>query len=333
MFRSSPQSVGRRRGNLRSALAALAALPVLLLGAAVPASAGGSGPALNTPAATLNAALSCSANLANATRTPVLLIHGTSSTPQESWSWGYQRALGMEGYPVCTVTLPERSGINVTVQAEYVVNAVRSMYGTSGRKIAMLGHSQGAFYPLWVLRFWPDLAAKVDDAVALAGPLDGAAAGNVLCVTGSCPEVGWQLRQGSDTIAALRRAPLPAGPAYSSIATYNDEIVFPQPSTARMPGVTTSMIQDVCPLRVVGHAGLLADAVGYALFKDAITHTGPADADRVSGLTCFAGTFDNVDLLAAPANIFVTGAYFALNTLTAPKVGSEPPLPAYALNG
>lgn len=320
----------RRFGRAVSALA-FAVSGALLGLSAPPAAAADGGPAFVAPLATLDAALTCPGNLAGAAKTPVLLVHGTSSTPQESWSWGYQRALTRAGYPVCTVTLPDRAGANLEVSAEYVVRAIRTMNATSGRKVSTIGHSQGALYPLWAARFWPDVAGKLDDVISLAGPLAGSAQASARCLV-DCAGIAWQMSIGSDAIEALRRAPLPAGPSYSSIATLQDELALPQPTTARMPGVTTRWVQDVCPLRVVGHAGMLWDRVGYDLALDALTHAGPADAARVSRWGCADVAFDDADMLASVA-LLGTVPHLGLDYLFAPSVSSEPALPAYARAG
>jgi hypothetical protein len=49
----------------------------------------------------------------------VLLIPGTGGTPDEVWSWNYEKALPAGGYGWCTVTLPERALGDFAISAEY----------------------------------------------------------------------------------------------------------------------------------------------------------------------------------------------------------------------
>jgi hypothetical protein len=74
-----------------------------------------------------------------ATRTPVILVHGTGSTPEESFSFGYQAALPKLGIPVCTVRLPERGTVDQQRSIQYVVYAIREVTRRAGRKVSLLG--------------------------------------------------------------------------------------------------------------------------------------------------------------------------------------------------
>lgn len=292
------------------------------------------GPALRTPVGELVAALSCVGALESATRTPVLLVHGTSSTPEESWAFGYGRVLPARGHPTCAVRLPDRAWNDIQTSTEYVVHAVRTIAARSGRRVTVIGHSQGALQPLWALRFWPDLADQVEDFVGLAAPLRGTVAASVVCaLPGRCPEVVWQYGAGSAFVAALNRRRLPTGPSYTVVATLNDELVVPQPVASTAPGVSTIVVQRVCPGRFVEHVGLLADAVAHAIVLDALDHPGPAVAGRISPATCFHPLMPGVDAAGYLAALPVFVANFAGTALTADWVDAEPPLREYARIG
>lgn len=103
----------------------------------------------------LEQALECDAEVADAGRTPVILVHGTGATPQENWSGGCARALPRVGFPVRTAQLPERALVDLRVSAEYVVHAFREVSRLSGHKVSLVGHGQGGLHPVWALRFWP----------------------------------------------------------------------------------------------------------------------------------------------------------------------------------
>lgn len=312
----------------------LAAIVAILSATATagPATAGSGDPALLTPVAQLDAALSCPASISSPGKTPILLVHGTFTNPQETWSWGYQRVLASKGYPVCTVTLPERAEVDLQVSAEYVVHSLRRMNALSGRKVSAIGHSQGGSLITWAMRFWPSLASLVDDAISIAGPMNGTGFGNAVCGVGSCPDTAHQLSIGSNWMTALTRAPLSEQFSFTSIGSYQDEVVYPAPRSTSFPGATNLFVQDVCATRVVGHLGLLSDAVAFALVTDALTHAGPASAGRVSGWTCWHGDYDGIDTVGR-AELLNTAAAAVSAFLTLPYTSAEPALRDYAQAG
>lgn len=316
--------VSLRLAALISALAAVVVFPL-------PASAAAdAGPPLQTPVSELRAALSCPADLEDAAKTPVLLIPGTAEAPEHVYSWGYQKALREEGRPVCVIkALPGQGVGDIQTTAEYAVYAIRQMNDVAGRKVSVIGHSQGGLLAAWALRFWPDLPARVDDVVSLASPYSGSGFADVTCAVGVCPAFAWQFRPGAAWVDALTRAPLPEGPALTSIGSRTDELIWPAPAATAYPGEVNVMVQEVCPLRAPGHMTLLADATAYALVQDALTNPGAADADRVGRSSCGQVVFDGVDVPGMTRLLGLAGG-LAEAVLTAPYTTSEPPLRAYA---
>jgi hypothetical protein len=259
-------------------------LAAVALPAAAPARA--AGPPLGVPEHQLASALRCAGDLAGAARAPVLLVHGTGSTVEESWRSGYLYALSeVEKIPTCAVQLPDRAMEDIQIASEYVVHAVRRMARASGRRIAVVGHSQGGVEPMWALRFWPDVPPLVEDLVAMATPYNGTASANGRCGSACQPSV-WQQRQGSRLLGAIARQPAPAGPSYTSIATLYDAVVQPQPEASRLPGARNVVLQDICPNRPVDHLNMLYDNLTYSLVLDALRHAGPADPSRLPEGIC-----------------------------------------------
>lgn len=289
-----------------------------------------SGPALSVSARLLEAAVTCDSEVAS--RRAVLLVHGTGTNSDESWSWGYARALSAAGFAVCTVDLPGRSVISVYDQSEYVVYAIRKARALSHQKIAVIGHSQGGSHPLWAMKFWPDTRTAVDDYIGLAPGVGGTRLGNILCSPGACPEIAWQVRFGSRYLTRLHEGGLPEGPSYTSIYTTLDEAVFPQPDASAIPGGSNVSIQSVCPARFVEHGTILADGAAWALAVDALTHAGPADPSRVTTwrTVCREQFLPHIDVgrMAAKVGGGLVSAAAAL--LSRPFVTSEPELPGYA---
>jgi len=132
--------------GLAGALCALACVPA---GAATFAPPDTPGPDLSVPQAKLAAALSCSAGVDRAARAPVLLVQGTGATAHDNWSWTYEPALDKLSIPWCQIDLPDHATGDVQVNGEYVVFAIRTMFQRAGRKIAIIGHSQGGMVPRW----------------------------------------------------------------------------------------------------------------------------------------------------------------------------------------
>ncbi len=289
------------------------------------------GPPLTVPLAALQAATSCDpADRLRSARSVVLLVHGTATTPEESWSWGYERALRADGFALCTVRLPDHALGSVTRSAEYVVAAARIAIRRSERRIAIIGHSQGGQLAVWVTRFWPDVARGVHDVITLASPLDGTAFGNTLCALGRCSALAWQSSRGSRTVAALRRAPVPSGVDTTAIATRYDEIVWPQPAVNRIRGARSITLQAVCPNDPVEHNLILGDPLGYALAVDAITHPGPAEPRRIPRSTCRQLFIPHGDFAGASAGLASMARFFTGVTDPRRFVTSEPLLPTYA---
>ena len=141
---------------------------LLLLALSAPAQA--AGPPLTTPPDRLAAALTCPSSFPATAHEPVLLVHGTATNTEDSWAWNHARTLPALGFDVCAVDLPDRALGDIQVATEYVVHAVREIHARSGRRVDLIGHSQGTLEPRWAVKWWPDVRAAVDDLVLLAGP-------------------------------------------------------------------------------------------------------------------------------------------------------------------
>lgn len=310
--------------------AAIAASFVAMV--APPASA--ANPPLNGDPAAMAAAITCSGNVQNATVNPVLMIHGTGSTSAESWGWNYARALPSIGRPFCTVDMLGRELVSIYDSVEYLVYAIRYVHQLSGRKVTLLGHSQAGTHQLWALKWWSDLPNHVDEVIGLAGAYRGTQLADIACASGSCREFAWETRPGSNMVAAMSSGGLlQPGIDYTSIVTQTDEVVFPSGTVSHLPdgaNVANIAVQDICPGRVVDHIGMLADGVAWAVAADALTHSGPANRNRINPLLVCPQLFlPNVDLVGG-SQILSTGTQFVIGAFLTPGVNQEPPLPAYA---
>lgn len=249
-------------------------------------------PPLETPVAELAKALHCDSVVTKSGKAPVLFIPGTTAKGEENFAWNYMSALRKKGHPSCWVNYPGRGYKDMQTSAEFVVYAARTVYARAGRKISLVGHSQGGLQAGWVMRFWPDLAAKVDDVVALGAPFRGARLAN-LCylVTGitGCPASILQFSHGSKWSKALiaGEKPMPAGPSYTSIYSTVDELAAPGKEVSDLPGAKHIGVQDVCTGRFwPEHLGLAIDLVTYKMVVDALEHPGPTDIRRIDRADC-----------------------------------------------
>ena len=275
----------------------LALLVVALVSGTVPARAD-TGPVLETPGATLDAALHCPPAFTHTAHEPVLLVHGTFTNERENWDWNYAAALPKQGYDVCTVRLPDRANGDIQVSSEYVVNAVRRINAATGRKVDMLGHSQGGLEPRWAVKWWPDVQAAVDDVVMLATPNHGTTAADLAAIFGQSTPSAWQMMTTSHFIAALNAGDeTPGAVSYTSIYGITDELVQPS-TTAAVAGGANFALSDVCPGRPEEHLTIAVDAVAYWLVVDALTHDGPASLSRFKVTTCLQTWMPGADPLA-----------------------------------
>lgn len=336
-----------RRGFLGRGLAGAIAVSLL-----VPASAAAityapvdqAGPPLSVPQDKLDASLECSGNLA-AGPAPVLLVPGTGSNPHSNFSWNWEPALTNLGISWCAVTLPGNALEDIQVAGEYVVNGIRTMYQRAGRKISIVGHSQGGMIPRWPLRFWPDTRTMVDDQIGLAPSNHGTTGAELLCAI-SCAAADWQQSDRSEFIKALNsyQETFP-GISYTEIYSHFDEIVTPNgddTGSSSLHGgggeITNVAIQDICPADPSEHLAIgTQDYVAYVLAVDALEHPGPADPARAeasdSGICAPLALMPGINPVTYPADLTSAAADLAFNTATAPAVKSEPPLACYVTVG
>lgn len=310
------------------------------------------GPALSVDRARLAAALSCHGDLRGSALQPVLLVPATAVTPEQNYSWNWEPAFAAQKRPWCTVTLPTQTLGDIQTVGEYLVHAIRTVHAAAGRKIAVMGHSQGGMSMRWALRFWPDTRALVDDVIGMAGDNHGTTLLDPVCVEGltTCTPQGWQQRSTSDFIAALNsRAETFAGISYTEIYSYTDEVVLPStgpnPSSALSgPGrITNVATQSICPLNLWEHLTVgTVDPVTHALVLDALNHDGPARPERVNRSACFRLLMPGVDPLDLANNLralailgavphLVTVPLPFVNFAGAPQLNREPALRCYVL--
>jgi putative serine esterase DUF676 len=326
---------------MRRALPALVAVGAMLFPSAAQAvtyaPVDRPGPPLSVPQSSLDASLACSGSLGVGTHEPVLLVPGTTVDPHSDFSWNWEPALDKLGVPWCAVTLPGNSMGDIQVAGEYVVNAIRTMYAKAGRKIAILGHSQGGMVPRWALRFWPDTRSMVEDMIGFAPSNHGTIDADPLCLAGCAPAI-WQQRDTAEFIKALNshQETFP-GISYTVVYTHTDEVVVPNldsNGSSSLHGgggqISNVAIQDVCPLDLTEHLGIgTYDSTAYALAVDAMDHPGPADPSRISPSVCAQPLMPGVNPLTFATDYGSALTVVGSTLATYPHVPGEPPLACY----
>jgi triacylglycerol esterase/lipase EstA (alpha/beta hydrolase family) len=330
-----------RRGLLgRGLIGAIAAASLLApagAGAVTYAPVDHPGPALSVPQDTLAAGLQCSGGLATGPA-PVLLVPGTGSNPQHNFSWNWEPALNNLGIPWCAVTLPDNALGDIQIAGEYVVNAIRVMHAGAGRRISIIGHSQGGMVPRWALRFWPDTRAMVDDQIGLAPSNHGTSTAHATCGNGCAPAI-WQQADDAAFIKALNsyQETFP-GISYTDVYTHTDEEVQPNSDdtgSSSLHGgggaITNVAIQTICPGDMSEHNGLgTVDNTAYALAIDALANPGPANPSRIDASSvCSTPLMPGVNPATFPADASQALQDDLTNIATHPPTSTEPPLKCY----
>ena len=206
----------------------------------------------------------------------------------------------------------------------------------AGRRVAVIGISQGGLLPRFALTYWPGLRLKVSDVLSAAGTQHGSILGRGECSASSpCAPANWQQQAGSNLLKALNRQP-DESPGekvgWTTVRSLSDETVQPQGGrhpTSALEGATNILIQKVCPGRSVSHIGTALDSVTFAAFADAIRHKGPARVSRLPAGVCSHPYAPGLDESATTALLSGAGGLVSAQIGSAPKVSREPPVRSY----
>lgn len=329
-----------------SALLNISAVCVLLLGAAAASAAARQyapldrpGPRLSVAAHKLRSAVSCTHGISGDRRNPILLVPGTDLTPRSNYSWNYERAFARRHWAYCAVALPASATGDIQVAGEYVVYAIRRLRRESGRRVDILGYSQGGMVPRWALRFWPDTRRMVKAYVALDPSNHGTVDANAACQQ-QCSAADWQQAAGSQFIRALNSyTETFAGIDYTVIYSRTDEIVVPnftsQGSSSLHTGhgrILDVAVQQICPNDVSDHLAMGSyDPVGYALAVDAFKHEGLADPKHVPPTVCGQPFQPGVDSATFASHYATFLEQIGRAQEGARQLKAEPPLKCYVL--
>lgn len=166
--------------------------------------------------------------------------------------------LGEAGRDVVLVQTPDDGTGDLATQAEALNVAAEAAIAESGAdSVDVVGYSAGGVVArLWVAEHGGgDLARRI---VTLGSPQHGTdVAGLAVDITpDECPAACRQLAPGSDLLLRLNAGDeTPAGPAFVSVWTSDDNTVTP-PDSAELDGALNIVIQDVCTVGEVSHGDL-----------------------------------------------------------------------------
>ncbi len=155
---------------------------------------------------------------------------------------------------------------------------------TGATKVDLVTHSEGGLVSRWYVKFLGG-GDKVGRYISLGTPQYGTYVANIMNFVGLGSCVGvvacQQMTIGSDFLASLNSGVQAPGPVrWTTIRTWEDELVRPV-DHATLTGATNVLVQSSCPLRAVGHVGLVLDGTTYTVVRQAL-------ADAAIRPDCFA---------------------------------------------
>ncbi|GAA4577478.1 alpha/beta fold hydrolase [Micromonospora coerulea] len=267
---------------LRTILATTTTVTALL----VPATAAQASPHRFAPttSAITTAARTAASEATVARANPVIVVGGLIGV-----SIAYEpiaARLRADGFRVSFFPLPGLGFDDIRESARAFATYVDQVRAATGAaKVDIVTHSEGGLVSRWYVKFLGG-ANVIDHYISLGSPQQGTYAANILKFIGlgSCAGIiaCQQMSIGSDFLAALNGGEDTPGPArWTTVRTWQDELVWPIANASLGEGATNVLIQAWCPLRVVGHLGLVLDGTAYSVVRQTL-------ADAPIRPNCFA---------------------------------------------
>ncbi|WP_027647435.1 esterase/lipase family protein [Salinispora pacifica] len=252
---------------------AASAAPAIPEGAVSAAPAGAAAEQTSTHDAPASSSGAAAAGPAVATNNPVIIVGGLSG-----FAFAYEplaARLGADGFRPFIYELPGLGFGDIPTSARAFADYVDQVRATTGAtRVDLVGHSEGGLVARYYLKRLGGTGA-VDRYVSLGSPQYGTYVANVIAFLGlgSCAGVVacQQMRIGSDFLADLNAGDdTPGAVSYTTVRTWQDELVRPVRNAALDDGAKNVLIQSWCPLRLVGHLGLALDGTTYTVIRQAL---------------------------------------------------------------
>lgn len=198
--------------------------------------------------------------------TTVVLVPGYGGTPSSVTALAER--LRADGHPVAVVTLPGDGTGDIPQMAAELDRVVTAALPTASA-VDVVGYSMGGL----VARVWArDLggATVARRIVTVGTPHQGTEAAALAALAGACPPACQQMQPDSELLGRLAAGdPTPAGPAWVSVWSADDETIRP-PESSVLEGASNVRLQDGCPGVTVDHGGLVRDAEPLAVLSRAV---------------------------------------------------------------
>lgn len=233
--------------------------------AAAPAAPADPAPAVGAPAP---AALATAA-----AASPVIVVGGLSGV-----AVAYEpiaARLRVDGYRTFIYQLPGLGLGDIPASARAFAGYVEQVRASTGAAtVDVVAHSEGGLVSRYYLKRLGG-TATIGRYVSLGTPQYGTYVANIVAFLGlgSCAGIVacQQMTIGSAFLADLNDGDdTPGAVRYTTIRTLQDELVRPTGNAAVNDGATNVLIQAYCPLRVVGHLGLVLDGTAYTIVRGAL---------------------------------------------------------------
>ncbi|MFI7488205.1 lipase family alpha/beta hydrolase [Micromonospora echinaurantiaca] len=209
-----------------------------------------------------------------AAATPVIVVGGLSGV-----AIAYEplaARLRADGYRVFIYPLPGLGLGDIPASARAFAGYVDQVRAATGAaRVDLVGHSEGGLVSRYFLKRLGGTGV-VGRYVSLGSPQYGTYVANILKFLGlgSCAGIVacQQMSIGSAFLADLNAGDdTPGAVRYTTVRTLQDELVRPVDNALLHDGSTNVLIQSYCPLRVVGHLGLVLDGTTYTVIRGALT--------------------------------------------------------------
>lgn len=245
--------------------------------ASAPASAPGTGAPAPDGAATTSGIGTYAGN-------PVIVVGGLSGV-----AIAYEplaARLRGDGHRVSIYQLPNLGLGDIADSARAFSGYVAQVRANTGAaRVDLVAHSEGGLVSRYYLKYLGG-TGSVGRLITLGSPHYGTYVADIATFLGLGNCVGivacQQMAIGSAFLDNLNAGDdTPGSVRYTTIRTLQDELVRPTQNATLADGAVNALVQTWCPLRIVGHLGLVLDGTTYTMVQDAL-------ADRAITPNCFA---------------------------------------------